>query len=98
MAYKDILVVLDDTNECEERVNVALRLAERHQAHLIGLLVIEPAPIPTYAMTQLPPEVMELRGRMEDDARANGSGNGSNARPSAGVECLSSGTPPTAIP
>ena len=70
MAYKDILVVLDDTTECDERVNVALRLAERHQAHLIGLLVIEPAPIPTYAMAQLPPEVMEMRRRMEDDARA----------------------------
>ena len=69
MPYRDILVVLDDTTECEERVNVALRLAERHQAHLIGLLVIEPAPIPTDAMSQLPPEVMEMRRRMEDDAR-----------------------------
>ena len=70
MEYKDILVLLDDTTECEERVNVALRLAERHQAQLIGLLVIEPAPIPTYAMSQLPPEVFELRRRMEDDVRA----------------------------
>jgi len=69
MAYKDILVVLDDTVECEARVNVALGLAQRHAAHLIGLLVIEPAPIPTYAMSQFPPEVMEVRRRMEDDAR-----------------------------
>ena len=42
MAYKDILVVLDDAAECGARVDVALRLAQRHEAHLIGLMVIEP--------------------------------------------------------
>ena len=70
MAYKDILVVLDDTPECAARVDVALGLARRHEAHLIGLLVIEPAHIPTYAMSQFPPEVMQARRRMEDEARA----------------------------
>ena len=70
MAYKDILVVLDDTPECDARIDVALGLAKTHEAHLIGLLVIEPAPIPTHAMSQLPPEVMEARRRMEDEARA----------------------------
>ena len=54
MPYKDILVVLDDTPECEARVDVALGLAHTHEAHLIGLMVIEPAPIPAYAMAQLP--------------------------------------------
>ena len=70
MAYKDILVVLDDMPECEARVDVALGLARTHDAHLIGLMVIEPVPIPTYAMSQFPPEVMEARRRMEEEARA----------------------------
>ena len=70
MTYKDILVVLDDTKQCEERVNVAVRLAERHQAHLTGLLVIEPVPIPAYAMSELPSEVMEVRRRTDGELRA----------------------------
>ena len=69
MAYKDILVVLDDTAECEARVDVALGLAQRHEAHLMGLMVIEPTHIPAYAMSGFPPEVMEARRRMEDEAR-----------------------------
>ena len=40
MTYKDILVVLDDTAECGARVDVALGLAQRHEAHLIGLMVV----------------------------------------------------------
>ena len=35
MAYKDILVVLDDAAECGARVDVALGLAQRHEAHRI---------------------------------------------------------------
>ena len=69
MAYKDILVVLDDLAECEERIDVALRLAQRHEAHLIGLMVVEPVHIPNYAMSELPPGAMEVRQRMADEAR-----------------------------
>ena len=70
MAYKDIVVVLDDTAECEERVEVALQLAQRHEAHLIGLMVIEGFSIPANAMVHLPVSVMEQRRQMEDESRA----------------------------
>ena len=70
MAYKDILVVLDDTAECEERVDVALQLARRHETHLIGLMVIEGFSLPAYAIASLPSSVMEQRRQMEDEARA----------------------------
>lgn len=70
MAYQDIFVVLDDTSECEERVNVAVRLAERHEAHLSGLMAVEQVRVPAYAETHLPPEMMEERRRLEDEARA----------------------------
>ena len=86
MAYKDILVVLDDTPECEARVDVALGLALMHDAHLIGLLVIEPAPIPSYAMSRFPPEVMEARRHMEDEARARVRGKFERQVRAAGVQ------------
>ena len=70
MAYKDILVVLDDAAECGARVDVALRLAQRHEAHLIGLMVIESAHIPTYALSQFPPEVMVAWDASREAARA----------------------------
>lgn len=52
MPYKDILVVVDDTPRSEEQVNVALRLAARHEAHVIGLMVHERVYLPRYATTK----------------------------------------------
>ena len=72
MAYKDILVVLDDTAECEERVDVALQLARRHETHLIGLMVIEGLSLPAYAIADLPSSVMEQRRQMEDEGTRAG--------------------------
>ena len=73
MAYKDILVVVDDTPGAEERVNVALRLAARHQAHLIGLMVSEvyvspiaAARIPTGLLDEYRSAVEEARGRVRE--------------------------------
>lgn len=37
MAYKSILVHLDSSPECKQRVALAIELAKTHQAHLIGL-------------------------------------------------------------
>ena len=39
----------DDTPECEERVNVALGVAARHDAHAIGMMVQEQVYVPRYA-------------------------------------------------
>lgn len=71
MPYKDILVVLDDTSECRERVDVAVRLARKHEAHLTGLFVVEYGYIPTYAEAQIPQEVLAHRREM---ARAAATG------------------------
>lgn len=69
MPYKDILVVLDDTPECGERVGVALRLAGKHQAHVTGLFAVEYGYIPSYAEAQIPQEVFAHRREMADAAR-----------------------------
>jgi nucleotide-binding universal stress UspA family protein len=40
MSYKTLLVHLDDSQRCETRVALALELAERWDAHVIGLYVV----------------------------------------------------------
>src|SRR5688572_13636001 len=39
MAYKDLLVVLDEDTRSRERIVIAAALAERFGAHLVGLYV-----------------------------------------------------------
>ena len=41
MAYKNILVHLDDHRDCEQRLQVALAIAKRDKSHLIGLFGFE---------------------------------------------------------
>ena len=53
MLYKEILVVLDDAPGCEERVNVALRLAAQHGAGVTGLMVEKGCRNPRLATTGL---------------------------------------------
>jgi nucleotide-binding universal stress UspA family protein len=52
MAYKDLLVQVDDTNACARRIDAAIELAGRFDAHLTGLYImpeiILPAPIEGY--------------------------------------------------
>ena len=40
MAYKDLLVQLDDSKGCAKRVDAAIRLAGQHGAYLTGLYPI----------------------------------------------------------
>lgn len=40
MAYKDILVHLDNSPHCTARIDIAIHLAQEHGAHLTGLYVI----------------------------------------------------------
>jgi nucleotide-binding universal stress UspA family protein len=40
MPYKDLMVHLDDSKGCAQRVHVAVRLAEQHGAHLTGVYPI----------------------------------------------------------
>ena len=70
MDYKDILVVTDDTPRCEERVDVAMRLAARHEAHVIGLMVQVHVDLQSYAEMNLPTELVEHQRRVEEEAAA----------------------------
>jgi len=61
MAIKDILVHVDSSRSMPGRVSAAARLAQRHDAHLIGLCVVEIPVLPSYAEAQIPYEIFEAQ-------------------------------------
>ena len=72
MSYKDLLVVLDSEAPARGRIDLAAALAERFEAHLVGLY---PLPIPEaprhfgyYDPALLDPFFGELRGRARETA------------------------------
>ena len=54
MVYKETLAVLDGATECEERVNVALRLAAQYDAPVTGLMVDKGCRLPRLATERAP--------------------------------------------
>jgi nucleotide-binding universal stress UspA family protein len=71
MAYKDLLVQVDDTRSCAARVQAAVDLAAAHGAHLSGVFIIaDPSPA-VFATGHVPPEVVDSlhqRERQRADA------------------------------
>lgn len=67
MAYKNLLVHLDETAACEKRAEAAIGFARAHDAHLTALgLVVEPI-IPSFVHAQVPVEVLNARRKVERD-------------------------------
>jgi nucleotide-binding universal stress UspA family protein len=63
MPYKTIVVHLDNSKACDQRVGVALTLAAREDAHLVGLYLGMEVSIPGFVIAQMPPETRELQHR-----------------------------------
>jgi nucleotide-binding universal stress UspA family protein len=61
MAYKNLLVHLDDSQVCEGRIAAALTLAEAQDAYLTGLALAVETSVPTYIGGQMPVEVLEVQ-------------------------------------
>ena len=59
MSYKTILVHIDPGKRCSARVDVAIRLAQQHDAHLVALHAIAPFEPPGYAMAEVGPAIYE---------------------------------------
>lgn len=68
MPLKDILVIVDNGKSCATRLDLALRLAEEHGAHLIGLFVRSHPHVPQFIMSQLGPDVAEVQKRWAGEA------------------------------
>jgi nucleotide-binding universal stress UspA family protein len=67
MTYKDLLVHLDDSQRCAQRVEAAVRLAARHGAHLTGFYPIVEIPLLNSIRERIP---RDIRERMEAEAQA----------------------------
>ena len=63
MAYKDLLVHVDDSKGCAARVKAAVELAIAHDAHLTGVsLLTDPAPS-SFVQGYLPQDVVDMLQR-----------------------------------
>lgn len=73
MSYKTILVHIDNSEHCRERIAIASKLAIKHDSHLIGLYSVLKPEIPGYVQADLSPNALaEIDDRMhsaEEDAR-----------------------------
>ncbi len=67
MPYKDLIVHLDDRKSCASRIDAAVRLAARHDAHLTGIYPMLEIPLLHYVREQIPPDV---RAGMTKEAQA----------------------------
>jgi nucleotide-binding universal stress UspA family protein len=63
MPLRDLLVHVGNDPGCGSRIDLAIRLAAAHEAHLTGLHVMVRPLIPGYVELQLPPEVHEIQDR-----------------------------------
>ncbi|HUC63451.1 MAG TPA: universal stress protein [Alphaproteobacteria bacterium] len=69
MAYKDLLVHLNDSKHRARRLDLAARLAEQFDAHLIGLYTVPDLYVPGYLMAQMPADLMAVQQGAIDRAR-----------------------------
>lgn len=70
MSIRDALVCVANDPACETRVDLAVRLAADHGAHLTGLYVVAWPPIPGYIAAELPREVHQQRDRLLQEGAA----------------------------
>ncbi len=61
MSYKTILVHVDPGSRCAARVEVAIRLARQHDAHLVALHALAPFEPPGYVMAEMGPAIIEAQ-------------------------------------
>jgi len=61
MSLKDILVHVDHSRSCKERINAALKLAQLHDAHLTALYVMTKPMIPGFIEAQLSQDVISAQ-------------------------------------
>ena len=61
MSYKTILVHMDPGKRCSVRVDVGIRLAQQHDAHLVALHAISPFEPPGYVMAEMGPAIIDAQ-------------------------------------
>lgn len=64
MALKDLFIYVNGSKHRTKRIDFAARLAERLDAHLIGLYTIPEFYIPGFALAHIPVDVLEAQRRL----------------------------------
>jgi nucleotide-binding universal stress UspA family protein len=67
MALKDILVLVDNDENNPARLEVALALAQAHQAHVVGLLVVPRISLPVHVEFPLPASILEAQDNAQKE-------------------------------
>lgn len=74
MSYKTILVHCDASPKLSQRLDVAVELAQRHGAHLVGAYIQEPFDVPSFADGTMPMDFLyasyETSAKADHDAAA----------------------------
>lgn len=71
MSYKTVLVHIDPGKRCSVRVDVAIRLARQHDAHLVALHALSLFEPPGYVMAEVAPAIIGAqRSAATETARA----------------------------
>jgi nucleotide-binding universal stress UspA family protein len=61
MTLKNILVHVDDSEKCEIRLELAVNLAQQHDAHLSGIYAAQPIYVPPYLTAEVGPAIFDAQ-------------------------------------
>lgn len=61
MAFKDILVYVDDAKSCPARLSLAVAMAHQYGAHLIGLHIRVEPQLPQFVVAEYGPQIASLQ-------------------------------------
>ena len=70
MAYMDILLVVDDSQDSEERIDVALRRADGRDAHVLGLMIREQVCMTRAVGSRLPAALIDIANERNPNVRS----------------------------
>lgn len=87
MSYKDLLVHLDDSAICAERVAAAIALAKRDNARLTGLAMELESTISTYIGIDFPSSLTAAQQAIVEKAAGSAVAKFETAAKAAGVDC-----------
>ena len=90
MAYKDILVHLDDSKACASRIEAAIALAKRQEARVSGVALALKSTISTYIGVDIPSSLTTAQQEIVERAANSAVAKFEQAAKDAGVECSSS--------
>lgn len=89
MAYKDILIHLDDSKACASRIEAAIALAKRHEARLSGVALALKSTISTYIGVDIPSSLTDAQQEIVAKAADSAVAKFEQAASEAGVKCTS---------